>query len=170
MAVSQESSVALAQRPASAEDESLLFTLFAGDKRAEFAAFGVPAAQAEMLVEMQYRGRSMTYAARFPHAEDLILLAEDGTPAGRLLIDREFGRWRIVDIAILPERRGCGLGTRTIEECQTRCAEAGATLGLEVVAANPARRLYERLGFCVSREDPVAVEMIWGPCGGADIV
>jgi ribosomal protein S18 acetylase RimI-like enzyme len=169
MPISQMLSVALQRRLACAGDEPLLFALFASDKRMEFAAFGVPAAQAEMLVEMQYRGRKMTYAAQFPQAEDSILVADDGTPAGRLLIDRKPDCWRIVDIAILPEHRGRGLGTRAIKECQARCAEAGAKLALQVATTSPARRLYERSGFRVSREDAVAVEMIWCACADAGI-
>jgi GNAT superfamily N-acetyltransferase len=169
MPASQKSSVALQQRAARAEDESLLLALFASDRRAEFAACGVPPAQTEMLINMQYRARKMTHAAEFPQAENLILLAENDTPAGRLLIDREPGCWRIVDIAILPEYRRCGLGTRAIVECQARCAGAGAKLELQVAAASPARGLYERLGFRVSKQDPVAVEMVWSACADASI-
>lgn len=161
MPVLQRSSFVLRRRPARTEDEALLFALFASDKRVEFAAFGVPAEQAEILVDMQYRGRKMTYAAEYPLAEDWILLAHNGLPVGRLLINRRPDCWRILDIAILPEHRGCGLGTSVIEECQARCKEAGVKLELQVAAANPARTFYERLGFCILREDSLAFEMVW---------
>jgi ribosomal protein S18 acetylase RimI-like enzyme len=110
---------------------------------------------------MQFRGRAMTYAAHYPAAENLILLGTDGTPIGRLLLDRETDRWRIVDIAVLAAHRGHGLGTVVLRQCQEQAAADGAALELQVRPENPARRLYERLGFQVSRIDPLALQMTW---------
>jgi ribosomal protein S18 acetylase RimI-like enzyme len=149
------------------DDESLLFELFAFDKRAEFAAAGVPAAQSELLLITQYRGRERTYRERYPCAEDLILLGDDGTPAGRLLIQRETDCWRIAEIAVLSALRGRGLCTRTLQECQAQCERTGARLELQVASGNPARRLYERLGFRVTGEDAVAATMVWSAEAGA---
>jgi len=94
---------------------------------------------------------------------DSILLGEDGTPAGRLLVDRRPNCWRIVDIAVLAAYRGRGLATRALRECQRQAAEVGAGLALQVTPSNPALRLYERLGFQVAGRGAVAVEMRWGP-------
>jgi ribosomal protein S18 acetylase RimI-like enzyme len=148
-------------RPACREDEPLLFELFAGERRVEFAAAGVPQMQAEMLAQMQYRGRAMSYSAQFPEAEDSILIVEDGTPVGRLLVDRKSERWRVVDIAVLAEHRGRGVARKALIECQVQCAIAGTKLELEVATQNPARRLYEQLGFRVTGEDMLAVRMAW---------
>lgn len=115
----------------------------------------------QSLVTMQYRGRQMTYAAKYPEAVDSILIADDGTPVGRLLVDCRPDRWRIVDIVVLAAHRGRGLGTSVLEWCQLQCAAAGAELRLQVAPTNPARRLYERLGFRLVAEDATAVEMFW---------
>jgi ribosomal protein S18 acetylase RimI-like enzyme len=149
------------------EDERLLFALYAEDQRAQFVPSGLAEELVRSLIQMQYRGRSMTYAARYPASENSILIADDGSPVGRLLLDRGSLRlpdcWRIVDIAILATHRGKGLGTRVLKECQRLCAAAGASLELQVTPWNPARRLYERLGFQVVSEDATAVEMGWSP-------
>jgi ribosomal protein S18 acetylase RimI-like enzyme len=141
--------------------EMLDCRLFAGDRLAQFVAAGMSHLQALDLIRLQYLGRKMTYAARYPEATDSIILAADGTPVGRVLLDRKPDRWRIVDIAILAAHRGRGLGTKSLRECQQRCRLAGVRLELQVAPLNPARRLYERLGFQVSGEDAVAVEMVW---------
>jgi len=161
MAATQAPPAEIPMRRACAEDEALLFELFAGDKRAEFAVFGVGGLQAEKLIEMQYRGRKLTYGAQYPGAEDSILLDEDGRAAGRLLVDRGAECWRIVDIAVLSGHRGKGMATAALRECQRRCAASGARLELQVAPMNPARRLYERAGFRATREDAMAVEMVW---------
>jgi ribosomal protein S18 acetylase RimI-like enzyme len=148
-------------RQAVPEDEQLLYALFAEDRAAQLAGTGMGEAQIQQLVEMQYRGRQMTYAAQFPQAEDSILLGEDGQPVGRLLLNRKPECWRIVDIAVLAAHRGRGLGTRVLEQCQRQATAAGAELELHVMQFNPARRLYERLGFKTIGEDAVAEEMIW---------
>jgi ribosomal protein S18 acetylase RimI-like enzyme len=146
--------------PACPADESFLFELFA-ESQDQLAGLRSNEALWRSLVEMQYRGRAMSYAAQHPQAEDSILLDEDGQPAGRLLLDRQPDRWRIVDIAVLAARRGQGLGTEVVRQCQQRAASAGARLELQVRPENPARRLYERLGFRVASEAGVSVEMVW---------
>lgn len=153
--------LALRLRPVCAQDEALLFELFAADKRAELAAAGMTAAQVEMLIQMQYRGRKRTYAVLYPEAEDSILIAEDSALAGRLLLHRGENRWRIVDIAVLPPYRSRGLGTAVLKECQAQCARAGARLELQVAKTNPARLLYERMDFRAAGEDAMAIEMVW---------
>ena len=147
-------------RPAQPEDASFLLLLFA-ESQDQLARLRPDEALWRSLVHMQFRGRAMTYAAQFPAAEDSILLGEDGQPVGRLLLDRRPDRWRIVDIAVLASRRGQGLGTEVVRQCQQRAAAAGARLELQVRPENPARRLYERLGFRVASEAGFAVELVW---------
>lgn len=161
----QTLSTDIRSRPPRLEDEAMLFELFAESKRAEFTLAGVPRMQAEMLAQMQYRGRMLTYKSTFPDAVDSILCLTDevegGTPVGRLLVDRRLHCWRILDIAILAEHRGKGMATSALRECQAQCRAAGARLELEVDAHNSARGLYERLGFRKTSEDILTVRMSW---------
>jgi len=161
MPVSQVPSAAIQMRPARAEDAPLLFDLFAAEKRVELVMTGVPSMQAELLVQMQYRGRAMTYAAQYPQAEQWILCDSEGIPAGHLLLDRQPKRWRIVDIAVVAAHRGRGVATWALRQVQEQCSQQGASLELSVTPQNPARRLYERLGFYQTQESASAVEMVW---------
>lgn len=53
-----------------------------------------------------------------------------------------------ITIALLPDFRGRGIGTRLLTALMTRArADGFAALSLSVTAINPARRLYERCGF-----------------------
>jgi ribosomal protein S18 acetylase RimI-like enzyme len=79
---------------------------------------------------------------------------------GRILVDCKPERWRIVDIAVLATHRGRGLGSWALWLCQQRCEAAGAKLALAVRPENRAHQLYERLGFRVTHEDLLTVEMV----------
>jgi GNAT superfamily N-acetyltransferase len=59
-----------------------------------------------------------------------------------------------IDVAVVDERLGEGTGGRLLEDLAQQAREAGlARLSLAVDADNPARRLYQRLGY---QEVPVA--------------
>ena len=151
----------LAMRPAEPSDEALLYTLLAEEKAVQLAAIGWGEEQWGPLIQMQFRGRKMTYLESYPEAEDFILLGKNNKPIGRLLLDRKPDRWRIVDIALLAKHRRQGLGTRVILQWQHRAASAGVRMELQVSPLSSARRLYERLGFRATREDAISVDMVW---------
>ena len=60
-------------------------------------------------------------------------------------------RWekeiRLVDIALLPEHRGGGVGSAILHEILAEGKAAGKPVTIHVERFNPALRLYERLGF-----------------------
>ncbi len=64
-------------------------------------------------------------------------------------------------VALVPEARGSGLGTRLLRALQAEAAEKGLPLRLKVVLTNPARRLYQRLGFVGLGDDGVYEQMEW---------
>ena len=50
-------------------------------------------------------------------------------------------------IAVLPEHRGCGVGSALLERLVAMVRPAYDAVSLSVSTDNPARRLYERVGF-----------------------
>ncbi|MEO1642442.1 MAG: GNAT family N-acetyltransferase, partial [Pseudomonadota bacterium] len=61
--------------------------------------------------------------------------------------------------AILSAHRNKGIGGRVLADIITQAAEAQVTLALQVETRNPARRLYERLGFQTVGASPTHIEM-----------
>jgi GNAT superfamily N-acetyltransferase len=154
-------------RPVTAEDEPFLLSLFA-ECQDQLAMLRNDQAMWLSLVQMQYRGRRMTYEAQYPEASDLLICLDNGTPIGRFLLDRQLDHWRIVDIALLAAHRRQGIGTAVIAACQKKCEELRIPLRLSVANGNPAHRLYLRLGFsAIEREqskslDPRSTEVVSG--------
>ena len=94
--------------------------------------------------------------ARFECAQ-IILFSEE--PVGLLKVARDGLEWQLLQIQLVPERQGSGLGGKIVGNLVEEAKAAGASLQLRVLRANPARRLYERLGFRIAGEEPHAYQM-----------
>ncbi len=82
-----------------------------------------------------------------------------GEPAGRLYVARWAEELRIVDIALLPRFRGRGVGTTLLRGLMDEADAAGKPLSIHVEVNNPARSLYDRLGFEEAEDRGVYVLM-----------
>jgi ribosomal protein S18 acetylase RimI-like enzyme len=79
----------------------------------------------------------------------------DGEPAGRLYVDRGEGEIRIVDIALLPDHRGQGIGGSLLRDLLVEADAGGKSVTIHVERLNPALKLYERLGFALAEDKGV---------------
>ena len=77
------------------------------------------------------------------------IITLDGRPAGRLYICRLPDQLRIVDISLLPEFRGRGIGTHLLRDLIAEGDAEGVPLTLHVEQDNSALRWWEHLGFSV---------------------
>ena len=111
-------------------------------------------AQKETFLRMQFDAQDAWWHENYAEASfDVILV--DGEPAGRLYVHRGPSEIRIVDIALMPEHRGGGVGTRLLEDLSAEADAAGKSLTIHVERMNPALRLYERLGFSLAEDKGV---------------
>ncbi len=93
-----------------------------------------------------------------PNAAEFQIIELQSQPIGRMIVLRQPGSWHLVDIS-LPEYRAHGMGGEVIRSLMRECKECGAGLKLQVLNTNPARRLYERLGFIRTGEDQIYTHM-----------
>jgi ribosomal protein S18 acetylase RimI-like enzyme len=147
-------------RAATPEDDPFLFEVFAGTRVDEFKFLA--AEQQQPLVKMQYNAQRAQYDDGFPQAGSRIILLDD-RPVGRMLVDESEREFVLVDIALLPEYRKFGIGTRLLNDLLRRAVEARKPIRLHVLKSNPARRLYERLGFSPVNEESMYLEMTFEP-------
>jgi ribosomal protein S18 acetylase RimI-like enzyme len=141
-------------RPVTDADRPFLLELYAGVRAPELALVPWDDATKRAFVAQQFAAQDAHYRAHYPGAT-LDVIEVGGAPAGRLYVHRGEHDVRIMDIALAPEHRGRGIGTALL---RALIAEAGArTLSIHVEAGNPARRLYERLGFRPAGEHGVYV-------------
>jgi ribosomal protein S18 acetylase RimI-like enzyme len=153
---------AITFRPIQPEDEEFLCELYATTREVEMAQVDWTAEQKEAFLGMQFRAQHEYYQEQFPDARfDILEVA--GRPIGRLYVHHREDEIRLIDIALLPEHRGAGLGTRLMKELLDEAGEAGKPLRIHVEQFNPALRLYERLGFSKIEEQGLHWLMEWSP-------
>jgi ribosomal protein S18 acetylase RimI-like enzyme len=150
--------MAISLRPYRADDQEFLFKLYASTRMHEIAGFGWPAAQQEMFLRMQFDAQRRSYEAAYPEAEHEII-ERDEQPIGRMMVFRNEDSTLLVDIALFTEHRGLGIGGQLIRDLVQQCSRDRVPLRLQVLKANPALRLYERLGFRRTGEDQMYIQM-----------
>lgn len=141
-----EDTTSIALRPATDDDRELLFDVYASTRADELAPVPWTAGQKRAFLRQQFDAQDRWWRLQYPDCSFQVIEI-DGRAAGRLYVDRRVGEIRLVDIALLPEYRRCGAGTRLIADLQREAEAAGLPLTIHVERFNPARALYERLGF-----------------------
>jgi GNAT superfamily N-acetyltransferase len=89
------------------------------------------------------------------HPTTVILLAYDGArPVGIAVCFRGFSTFaarpllNLHDLSVIPEYRGRGVGRQLLAAVEAKARSLGcAKVTLEVLEANPARKLYETMGY-----------------------
>ena len=105
----------------------------------------------DAMLLQQARFQRSGYAVAYPAAMRRIVIC-DRRPVGRLMIDWGAGDCRCVDIAILPEQRGRGLGTSLLCAWLAVADRLALPATLNVQCDSPAVALYRRLGL-VAHDD-----------------
>lgn len=82
-----------------------------------------------------------------------------GETSGLIEVDDRFDRIDIMNIEVIPAVQKRGIGTGLLRAILERAN--GRTVHLQVLKVNPARRLYERLGFKHVGETSTHFQMAW---------
>ena len=141
-------------------DGALLRAIYASTRADELALTNWSDEQKVAFCEQQFTAQDTFYRQEYP-AMQFSIIERDGIPAGRLYVHRGETSILIIDIALLPEYRGGGIGTRFLRELQEEARASQRTLTIHVEKFNPAQRLYLRLGFVAKEEAGVYFLMEW---------
>jgi len=153
-------------RPVRPEDREHLLAVYASTRAEELAPVPWTEEQKSAFMKMQFDAQDAHYREHYEGATYEVIEV-DRRPAGRLYVHPRPGEIRLIDIALLPAFRGRGVGTELIQRLFREAARDGIPVTIHVELFNPARRLYERLGFVPVEEHgvhllmerrPVAVE------------
>ena len=71
-----------------------------------------------------------------------------------------------MDVALLPDQRGAGIGTSMLKGLMAEAQRAEKPVRIHVEGFNPALRLYERLGFSEAADKGVYLLMERVPGAG----
>jgi ribosomal protein S18 acetylase RimI-like enzyme len=149
-------------RPVGRGDTEFLYRVYAGTRAEELAVVPWDEAQKDAFLRAQFAAQDAHYRQHYPGAT-LDVIEVGGEPVGRLYVHRGPSDIRIMDIALAPPFRARGIGTGLLHRLMAEADESARKLSIHVEMNNPARTLYERLGFAVAGERGVYVLMERSP-------
>jgi ribosomal protein S18 acetylase RimI-like enzyme len=128
------------------DDDEFLYRVYAGTRTAELAPLGWSEERVEAFLRMQHQAQRTDYWRNYDTSRFHVVTC-DGVDAGRLYIERREGELCIVDIALLPEYRGRGIGSFLLSGLLAEADEGALAMRIYVEQDNPAQHLYLRHGF-----------------------
>ena len=146
-------------RPETEDDTVFLIQLFATTRVEELARIPWSDDQKWTFITQQFELQRLHYKTYYADTS-FDVIEHEGLPAGRFYL-QEVGQFRIIDIVLMPEWRGRGVGTAILEALIETARARGKDIDIFVEKVNPALGLYRRLGFKEFDDTGVYLEMRW---------
>ena len=127
-------------------DLPALSQLYASTRWAELQAVDWPDEQKLAFLADQFGKQHSHYLQHYPGALWLVMELE-GAVAGRIYLHPSERDIRLMDVALVPQLRRQGVGTKLLQALAAEADATGRTISLHVEPYNPAADLYRRLGY-----------------------
>jgi ribosomal protein S18 acetylase RimI-like enzyme len=141
-------------------DDRFIFEVYSSSREPEMALVPWTDGQREAFLRMQCAAQLSHYQKHNPDAQHSIILV-DGSPVGRVYINRSENEIEILDITVLTAHRGRGTGSYILRLLQVESREVDKPLNIYVESFNPSLGLFERLGFKRKAEEGINLLMEW---------
>jgi ribosomal protein S18 acetylase RimI-like enzyme len=145
-------------RPQNSTDHAFIQRLYASTRAIEMSGCGWPPEAIAEFLRQQFQLQLHHYQEHFPDGEFWLIEQEDRA-IGRLYLSWSKTTLQLIDIALLPEQRGTGLGTALLGDLLTQADDRGLAVSLHVESHNPVLHLYQRLGFGITGDKGIYLEM-----------
>lgn len=113
-------------------------------------------------LNQQFTAQHIHYASHYPKA-DKLKIQQEGNDIGRIFLDRDDVSICLIDVALLPDQRGQGLGTKILTELLTEAQNTDKKVVIHVENFNPAYQWYLKHGFKQIEDKGVYQYMEWVP-------
>jgi GNAT superfamily N-acetyltransferase len=144
------------------EDSKFLLILYKSSRGEDLRGLGWDEQRISEFLDMQYAAQQRFHATEYKKAIDQIVL-RGSEPVGRVTFEPREHEIRCVEVALMPEHRNAGIGTRLIRELQTEAKRQKKPLRLQVIRFSRSVSLFERLGFQRISETGTHFQMEWSP-------
>jgi GNAT superfamily N-acetyltransferase len=136
----------LALRPRTDADLAFLSDLYASTRAEELAPVPWSPEQKRAFLDDQFGKQHAHYLEHYPNAQWYVI-EHAGVPVGRFYVSRLTTEMRLMDVSLVAQWRGRGVGSALLHGLVDEADAAGLALSLHVEPYNPALRLYGRWGF-----------------------
>lgn len=138
-------------RPHTDADIAFMKALYRTTRESELRLLPLTPAQADTFIEQQFQSQLAHYTGNYGN-DHLDIVEVDGKPVGRLFVDYRSREIRIIDITLDPAFRGQRLGEFLLGLVIAESQRRSLPITIHVDHTNPARRLYDRMGFQLKDE------------------
>ncbi len=145
-------------QPASDDHLAFLLRVYSSARAEEMATTGWSEADIAAFLAQQFQFQHQYYREHYADAQFSIITRHDEA-IGRLYWWCEGDRASLMDISLLPEHRGAGIGNAILTRLLAQADAESVTTTLYVEPYNPALSLYERHGFEVIGANGVYLKM-----------
>lgn len=144
------------------EDADFVYRVYCGTRDWEFQYTVWPADEKERFLRQQFEAQDASYQLRFPRATRRIIQI-DGIDIGRIILERQDDCLRLIDLSLLPEWRGRGIGGDILRSLLNEALGGKVPMRLHVMKTSPALALYLRHGFRRIGESGHHYALEWQP-------
>ena len=144
------------------EDKAFLRDVYADSRAWELAHTTWSEKEFREFLDKQFDLQTIGYQQSFIGAIHRIIQL-DGVDIGRLIVLRTDELLRIIDLSIMTDYRGRGIGADILKSLINEAVGGKVPVKLSVERGNPAINLYKRLDFKPVAMNANHIEMIWQP-------
>lgn len=162
MNASRRLNAAFALRDEEPGDRAFLIALYATTREDDAMHAGRSCEIGPLPVETEFDAQRAEGQRRHPRSRRQII-ETGGLPIGRLWLAPERDALHVLDIALIPALRGCGIGTACLRGVLDDARAGQFAVRLQMLAGNRARTLVQRLGFVVTGTRGPHHQLRWMP-------
>lgn len=145
------------------DDLPFLQTLYSSTREKELAITHFSLPEKQSFLRQQFQAQTTHYANHYDN-EHFYIIERKGEPVGRFLVDYWTSEIRIIDISLLPQHCGHGIGSHFFKRLFEEAKSRQCPVTIHVEHNNRAKSLYERLGFQLkTKTNDIYLLMEWKP-------
>ncbi len=141
-------------------DRMFLAEVYKSSRGDDLRGLGWDEERISEFLEMQHEAQENFNKNDYQNATDEVLMMGD-QQIGHLMFEPRSHEIRLIDVALLPQYRGHGFGTRIIQRLQEKAKTEKMPVRLQVIRFSRAVNLFERLGFVRTSETGTHFQMEW---------
>ncbi len=128
------------------EDLPFMQALYASTREAELALTAFSLQEKQIFLAQQFSAQYIHYTKNYC-TDAFNIIEHKGEAIGRFFVDYNSDDIRVVDIALASDFRNKGIGSYLFEQLFEQARRSKRSVTIHVEHNNPAKKLYERLGF-----------------------
>lgn len=149
-------------RPVTVADKRFLFAVYASTRTEELATTNWTPTGRQAFLQSQFETRQEGYRAHFPKAKHQIICT-GRTAIGVCSTQLEADALRLLDLALLPDYRGAGIGHQIVRGLQDEARLDQKPMRLHALSFSRAVRFFTRLDFAPAGSHGPYIKMEWRP-------